>query len=203
MAEAKETLKKYAPGIDVKFYRFGGPNDPIADDRPENTAPPTGNETGARLGDGRGGAKKQTGTKLVAEILLTDGANNGGKPPLLSATQLRQQQIPVIAVGFGLETAGSSSKDLSVRELKAGPTVFVKQESAPGHGLDRRPRLREPADRGRIARRGGASSPVATKTVTVPKMESRPSPSETSSGRRRNPARRRSRCGSGRRTGNY
>jgi len=41
---------------------------------------------------------------------------------------MRSLQVPVVAVGFGSESAGEASKDLAVRDLDCAPTVFVKNE---------------------------------------------------------------------------
>src|SRR6185437_2909296 len=72
--------------------------------------------------------KRQVGRQVAGLVLLSDGANNGGLNPLVEARRLRGQQVPIIAVGFGSENAGPASRDISVRDLIAGPTGFVKHE---------------------------------------------------------------------------
>jgi uncharacterized membrane protein len=121
---AVKSVKKYAPGISIRIHRFA---DAVREDRLENTAPPDGNITalGTALVDV---AKQQSGTKLVGIVMLGDGANTGGLPPLNAAQRLRGLQIPVICVPFGAESSGSASRDLAVRDLTAGPSVFIKQQ---------------------------------------------------------------------------
>jgi len=72
--------------------------------------------------------RREAGVRVAAVVLLSDGANNGGIAPLTAARQLKAKDTPVVAVGFGSENAGSKSKDVAVRNLVAGPTVFVKNQ---------------------------------------------------------------------------
>jgi uncharacterized membrane protein len=122
--KAKEFLKKYAPGIEAKFFKFA---ETLQNDRPEDAALPVGNITalGTALVEA---AKQSAGTKVVAIVPFSDFNNTGGIPPLLAAQQLRGQQIPVVGVIYGNENANNASRDIAVRELTAGPTVFSKQE---------------------------------------------------------------------------
>jgi len=124
LAEAREVAKTLGAGLTVKAYRF---DSALRDDPAGDTAEPTGRETaiGPSLLDV---AKRESGTRVAAIVLFSDGANNGGVAPLIAAKQLGGQQAPVITVPFGSENAGSKSRDVAVRDLVAGPTVFVKNQ---------------------------------------------------------------------------
>jgi uncharacterized membrane protein len=114
--------KKTGPKLEVKVERFDAK---IQDYKLTDTAPPKGRETalGTALDQGY---KLAAGTRVVSEVLLSDGNSNSGLSPLSVAQRLKAQQIPVVAVGFGSESAGKASRDVSAREIVAGPVVFVK-----------------------------------------------------------------------------
>lgn len=128
--EALEQARKFAKeklpaNIEAKFYRFGGA---LADSPAAGEAlKPDQRETalGTAILEAR---KRQAGTRVAWVVVLSDGANNAGPAPLAAAEQLKREQVPVVAVGIGEETAGPESKDIAVRELVAGPTVFEKNE---------------------------------------------------------------------------
>ena len=145
--------EKLGPNLEVKTYRFDC-HAARAAARPG--AEPDGRETdlGAAMVEA---VRRQAGKRIAALIVLSDGANNTGIPPLVAARQLQGQQVPVVTVGFGSENAGAGSKDIAVRDLAAGPTVFVKNQLQV-RGDARRPRLRQPADRRRAVRRGRAQA---------------------------------------------
>src|SRR6185312_3515807 len=95
--------------------------------KPDDVSDPTGRETA--LGNALlEGPRRQSGRRIASILLLSDGTSNTGVPPLTAAEQLKSQQIPVIAVGFGSENAGATSRDIIVRDLVAAPTVFVKNQ---------------------------------------------------------------------------
>lgn len=161
-----EAMKAMGPlekehNLQVKALRFSETaheDSPGAPEAPEGTA--------TAIGDGLNEGFKQTaGTRAVAVVLLSDGQSNAGPSPPQIAQRLKAQQVPIVAVGFGSESAGAASRDLIARDLVAGPTVFVKNQ---------------PAIRGQVVARGYASQqvevglyvedsavPVATKTVSV------------------------------------
>jgi hypothetical protein len=161
--EAVKDLQARTPRLQVRSRRFAErlheePPQAEADKPPAGTATAVGSTLEEML-------KESAGARIVAAVLLTDGASNTGAAPLQAAQRLRGQTVPVIAVGFGSENAGTASRDLVARELVAGPVVFVKNQ---------------PAIRGVIAARGFANrkvevglyvederTPVATKTVDV------------------------------------
>ena len=112
------------PMLDVKFYRF---DSDLRDHKPDDPTPPNGRASA--LGTAMTEAvRRQSGKRIATMFLLSDGANNAGSPPLDAARRLRSQQVPVVTVGFGSETAGAGSRDIAVRELITAPTVFVKNQ---------------------------------------------------------------------------
>ncbi|MBX6315366.1 MAG: VWA domain-containing protein, partial [Isosphaeraceae bacterium] len=121
--EGLAALKKVAD-LEVKSFRF---DDAVKEHTPEDTRPPKSQQSalGTALAEV---LKRQQGTRLVGVVLLSDGASNAGPPPLSIAQRYRSQQVPIVTVGYGSETAGASSRDIAVRSIEAGPFVFVKNE---------------------------------------------------------------------------
>ncbi len=123
LAEGLKAAKDLGKNVQSHTYRFSST---VSDDKPDDLADPKGTETalGSALEET---LKRQTGGRVLALVLLSDGSNNAGRPPSLAAARLKAQGVPVVAVGFGTQTAGAS-KDLAVRSMNAGPTVYVKNE---------------------------------------------------------------------------
>ena len=124
LAEARRVTSAMTKGLEVKFYRFDSAlHEQLAGDATK----PEGRETavGTSMLEG---VRRQEGKRVAAVVLLSDGSNNGGIPPLIAARRLRSQEIPVVTVGYGTENAGPSSRDIAVRDLVANPTVFVKNQ---------------------------------------------------------------------------
>ncbi len=122
--EGVAAAKKLGDDLGVRSMRFDvtlreDPVDKNKKDEPEGQ----GTSIGPSLIEA---PKREGGIKVAAIFLLSDGANNLGMSPLLAARELRAQAIPVYTVGFGDPTAGSKSKDIAIRDVVAGPTVYVK-----------------------------------------------------------------------------
>lgn len=155
LEEARGAVKSLPSEIEVQYYQFDSTlredGSPAAKrDQPgnpgENPAKAEPKPAPAAVGkpadpnaqpEGRESAigtvlleaiKRQAGRRVAMFVLLSDGASNTGVPPLVAAQQLRGQDAPVVAVGFGSENAGTDSRDISVKDLAAGPTVFVKNK---------------------------------------------------------------------------
>jgi hypothetical protein len=160
---ATKAMEGKSKDLEVKVYRF---DTDLHDYKAEDTKDPNGRETdlGSML---LKAVKDNSGSSRVTSVvLLSDGASNGGISPLVAANQLRANLIPVVTVGVGTIDAGKNAKDIAVRDLVAGPTVFVKNQ---------------PEIRGTISVRGFGGQPievelyvdrdpkpVATKTINVP-----------------------------------
>jgi uncharacterized membrane protein len=156
---AREAVKKLGPGLDSKFYRFDAN---LHEAQPGETAPPDGKQTalGTSLMES---LKLNAGTRVASIIVFTDGNSNYGLAPLSAAQHLRSQQVPVIPVGLGSETAGTASRDIAVRTVSAAPTVFVKNELQVSGMLNVRGYPREPLEVELMVE--GETKPVATTTV--------------------------------------
>jgi len=124
MTAAMADLKRRAPGLDLKAYEF---DSGLRDARATETTPPKGKATaiGTALDEA---LKRQNGVRMAAVVLMADGASNAGPSPLAVAGRLKNLQVPVNTVGFGTAGAGNASRDLAMRSIEAGPTVFVKNE---------------------------------------------------------------------------
>ena len=165
--QAREFAKTLGPDLDLKFYRFDSRlTEPKPGEMVED-AKPSGHET--RLGSMMQEAQKRTensSRRLARLVIVSDFANNNGTDPLEAARRLKGQEVPVVTVGLGTENAGAVHRDIKLRDIVAGPTVFVKNRLAV---------------RGNIVARGyagqtlevelfveGQATPVATKRVKVP-----------------------------------
>lgn len=125
---ARPVAKTLGPNLDVKYYQFDSTlrEEPIASSERAKEEP-NGRETalGAALLEA---VKRQAGTQVAALVVISDASNNAGLNPLVAARRLRSQQIQITAVGVGSESAGPTSKDISIRGFDAGPSVFVKNQ---------------------------------------------------------------------------
>jgi hypothetical protein len=159
---ARLAVEGKSKDLEVKVFRF---DTDLHDYKADDVSEPKGRETdlGSML---LKPVKDAQGTRVASIVLLSDGASNGGISPMVAAQQLRASTIPVVTVGVGTADAGKGSKDIAVRELIAGPTVFVKNQ---------------PEIRGTVSVRGyanqsievelhveGEPKAVATKTIKVP-----------------------------------
>jgi len=123
-----EAAKGLIGDLEVKTFRFDvGTREPKAD---ETEIPkPEGRET--QLGVAMVEVEKlvsQANRRLARVVVLSDFASNSGTNPLVAARRLRDQQAPVVTVVLGAQTAGTESRDIAIRDITAGPTVFVKNQ---------------------------------------------------------------------------
>ena len=122
LADALDAAKKLGDDLGVRSYRF---DSTLREDPADDPGEPKGR--GSALGLALLEAyRRESGTRVANVVVLTDGANNAGVSPLIAAKQMRAQQVPIVTVGFGQETAASKSKDIAFRDFVAGPTVYVK-----------------------------------------------------------------------------
>jgi hypothetical protein len=124
LEETRRTAKNMKDKLDFQFYTF---DSALKDLNFDDDKPPEGRRTelGSMLLEA---VKRRAGSRIATVIVYSDGASNSGIPPLTAAERLKSEQIPVVTVGFGSETAGASSRDIAVKTIEAGPTVFVKNE---------------------------------------------------------------------------
>ncbi|OJW07090.1 MAG: hypothetical protein BGO49_27965 [Planctomycetales bacterium 71-10] len=133
-AAAKEALKagvEAAKGLggDLEVREFAFDSE-LRDLKPDEPPPdPEGRET--QLGsmmielDKR---QSQGGRRLARLVILSDFASNNGTNPLVAARRYRDQQAPVTTIVLGTQASGADSRDIAVRDITAGPTVFVKNK---------------------------------------------------------------------------
>ena len=125
--QARDFAKTLGPDLDLKFYRFDSKlAEPKAGEMVEE-AKPSGRETS--LGSAMQEAQKRTEStsrRLARLVIVSDFANNNGSDPLEAARRLKGQGVPVVTVGLGTENAGAVHRDIKLRDIVAGPTVFVK-----------------------------------------------------------------------------
>jgi Putative glutamine amidotransferase len=160
---AMKSIEGKSKDVEVKAFGF---DVDLHDYKPDDEKDPDGRETD--LGSMLLKVVKDhgSGVRVASIVLLSDGASNGGIAPVTAAHQLRAQQIPVVTVCVGSTDAGKSSKDIAMKDLVAGPTVFVKNQ---------------PEIRGMMSVRGyagqqievelyvdGETKPVAAKLIKVP-----------------------------------
>ncbi len=67
---------------------------------------------------------RKRGQPLAGVLLVTDGANNSGNPPLEAASLLKQEHLPLYVYGVGI----TSPRDIIVGSLFAPDVSFVKDE---------------------------------------------------------------------------
>ena len=124
--EALETAKSLGPNLEVKIYQFDAN---LREAKLDEQANPEGRETD--LGPAMLEADKreaQNNKRIARMVIISDFASNNGLNPLVAARRLRDQQVPAVTVGLGTEKTGAGSKDIAVRDIAAGPTVFVKNQ---------------------------------------------------------------------------
>ena len=125
--QARDFAKGLGPDLDLKFYRFDSKlTEPKAGEMLEESKP-SGPET--KLGSVMQEAPKKTEStsrRVAALVIVSDFANNSGIDPLEAARRLKGQGVPVVTVGLGTENARAVHRDVKVRDIIAGPAVFVK-----------------------------------------------------------------------------
>jgi hypothetical protein len=127
LGRSREALTRLQEILEIREYRFDSKlTEGIGDKEP-----PAGNSTA--LGDVlrealKKGGQADRGGRVAAVILLTDGVNTAGTPPLSVAQSLQDFGVPLYTVGFGQATAVDASRDLAIRTISAPPTVFEKNK---------------------------------------------------------------------------
>ena len=122
--EARKSMEGRSKDLEIREYLF---DSTLHEEKVDDATKPEGSESsiGSTLVEA---VKRVAGINIAAVVLISDGANNSGMPPLIAANQLKGKLVPVITVGVGQEGAGAESKDIAVRDLIVGPTVFVKNQ---------------------------------------------------------------------------
>lgn len=90
-----------------------------------NVAQLDGHYSTTALGDAvRDAVSRKRGQPLAGVLVITDGANNSGSPPLEAADHLKSEGVPLYIYGVGL----TSPRDIIVTSLLAPEVTFVDEE---------------------------------------------------------------------------
>jgi uncharacterized membrane protein len=135
--QARDFGKSLPPELDLRVFGFDSKvGDAKLGELIEDTKP-AGRETapGAAMLEIRKRIEG-SGRRTARLVMISDFATNSGSDPLDAARSLKGQGVPVITVGLGTENAGAVHRDIKVRDISAGPTVFVKNRlTVQGHIL--------------------------------------------------------------------
>jgi uncharacterized membrane protein len=157
-----DALKGLGPDIVPKTLVFDGE---VRELKPDERLEAKGRQTavGTALDEA---VRRYAATKILRVVLLGDGASNTGPDPVFIAETLRNQNIPVVTVGFGSESGGPENRDVAVRDLEAGPIVYARTQLEVFAKLDVRgyPNAELEVE----LRAEGKADPVARGRVTVP-----------------------------------
>ncbi len=129
LEQAREEAKKLEPGLHAKFFRFDSAVEEPKESELTAKAQPKGRASAV------GSAMLETfkrqdlsGQRTARIIMISDFSSNAGINPMVAARQMKQNGVPVVTVALGTENAGASSRDIMLRDIIAGPTVFVKNQ---------------------------------------------------------------------------
>ncbi|WP_165073480.1 glutamine amidotransferase [Paludisphaera rhizosphaerae] len=140
LREGVAAAKKLGGDLEVKAFGFDSDLRELnlADDAPP-LSDPEGRDTqiGTALLD-VDKRQSQGGRRIARLVVLSDFGSNNGTNPLVAARRFRDQQTPISTVVFGTQSAGANSRDVAVRDITAGPTVFVKNKLEVRGGLSAR-----------------------------------------------------------------
>jgi len=128
LAAGVKAAKGLVGDLEVKTYRF---DSTVREPKVDETEPPKPEGRETQLGVAMMEVEKQVSQanrRLARLVVFSDFASNSGTNPLVAARRLRDQQAPVVTVVLGAQTAGSESRDIAIRDIAAGPTVFVKNQ---------------------------------------------------------------------------
>lgn len=126
---AREEARKLGPNIDSRIYAF---DSAVAE-------PKEGELTARNEPKGKTSAagaamlevykrNENSGRKLTRIVMISDFASNAGVNPRTAARQMKMKGVPVVTIPLGTENAKTGARDISLREIIAGSTVFVKNE---------------------------------------------------------------------------
>src|SRR5262245_48403413 len=108
LSRSRDSLDHLRDLLEIREYEF----DSKLSERVSENEPPSGNSTA--LGDVLREAINKAPGRVAAAIMLTDGVNTAGTPPLGVAQSLKDFGVPLFTVGFGQATAVDPSRDLAV-----------------------------------------------------------------------------------------
>jgi len=127
----QQPLTALTETMDVRGYAFAAETESVDLFNTDDGLPaePTGEQTaiGAALDDV---LRREAGKRVAAVILMSDGAQRALAPrdlaPVTAARQLADLGIPLYVFAVGQSRPLDEARDVAVREMLAGPSVFVK-----------------------------------------------------------------------------
>lgn len=134
LAESDKALHELlSKEVELKVYGFDAENHTIDFTGKDTLWPtkPNGRQTaiGACLEDI---LKRETGKRLAAVVLLSDGAQRvlpaKDVAPQMPARRLQELGYPLYAVPFGQARGAGQTRDVKLSDLRATPLVFVKNQ---------------------------------------------------------------------------
>ena len=133
LADAKRALAELAEDFEIKAYTFDAETQPadVVDGQIRSGEAPDGRQTaiGSALEDV---LRYQAGKRLLAVVLLSDGAQRAYSPrdvlPHTAASRLKPLGYPLFTVRFGKSRGLGQAQDVAVKDLLANQRVFVKNE---------------------------------------------------------------------------
>jgi uncharacterized membrane protein len=129
LEQARQEARKLAPQLDAKFYTFDAAVEEPKDSELTAKAEPKGRASAVGSALLEVEKRQQQASRRTARIImLSDFSSNAGVSPMVAARRMKADGVPVVTVGLGTENAGAGSRDVMLRDIVAGPTVFVKNE---------------------------------------------------------------------------
>jgi uncharacterized membrane protein len=167
LEQAREQAKKLAPDLDARFFPFDSAVSEAKEGELTAKAEPKGRATsiGSSLLDVER-RQEQAARRTAWIIMLSDFSSNTGLDPMVAAREMKRKGVRVVTVGLGTENAGGGSRDVMLRDIVAGPTVFVKNNLEVKGTLVARGYANQTLDVELWAE--GVHMPVATTKVKVP-----------------------------------
>jgi uncharacterized membrane protein len=116
--------------LEVKFYAFDAAARELEHEGERWTLPaePKGDESaiGSVLDDV---LRRESRKRLIGVVLLSDGNQQSPRqalPPQDPARRMADLGYPLYTIAFGGDAAGGQARDVAIKSLVAGPTVYVK-----------------------------------------------------------------------------
>jgi len=133
LSDADKAIRELSTQLELKVYAFDSENHTIDFDGKKTLWPskPEGKQTaiGWCLEDV---LKRETGKRLAAIVLLSDGAQRvlpaQDVAPQLPARRLADLSYPLYTVPFGQARGAGQTRDVKLSDLRATPLVFIKNQ---------------------------------------------------------------------------
>ena len=131
--DARNGLARIADDFEVRAFTFDATTHPAESENGKIILPqkPSGQETaiGAVLDDV---LRIEAGKRILGVVLLSDGSQRAyaprDTPPQTAAANMKHLGYPLYTVTFGQARGLGQAKDVAVKDLLVGESVFVKNE---------------------------------------------------------------------------